>query len=132
MSKLGSGSGLAHQNLKSGVEKHKGGQAFFCCPYFRRRTGVILHQPLNPTKKRKNSKKGQKMNGIPVSPVRFLQNAPTWRLFIFSFYPLFCLIFHPNLSPLPPPTVHSLPHPTQTIQHTNQHFNPQYQTQLLT
>jgi len=106
--KIGSKCESAHQIYESGPEKHMGGQPSFCCPYFRRRIGVILHQPLNPTKKRKNSKKGQKMNGIPVSPVRFLQNAPTWRLFIFSFYPHFCLIFHTNLPPLLPPIVHPL------------------------
>jgi len=82
--------------------------------------GVILHQPLNPTKKRKNTKKGQKMNGVPVYPGHFLQNAPTWRLFFGSFWPLFwpnfapfyriptpnsyCPKFNPRLNKSPTPT----------------------------
>jgi len=48
-------------------------------PIFVQDFGVILHQPLNLTKNRKNSKKGQKMNGVPVCLRRILQNAPTWR-----------------------------------------------------
>jgi len=41
--------------------------------------GVILHQPLNLSIFRKNTKNGRKMNGIPVSPCQKSENAPTWR-----------------------------------------------------
>jgi len=43
------------------------------------RTGVVLHQPLSLTFFRKKRKKAQNMNGIPVSPGRKMENAPTWR-----------------------------------------------------
>jgi len=47
--------------------------------YFGRRPGVVLHQPLNCADFRKNDENGQNMNGIPVSPERKMENAPTWR-----------------------------------------------------
>jgi len=42
--------------------------------------GVVLHQPLNRAIFRFFGKKGQKMNGIPVSRSRKTQNAPTWQV----------------------------------------------------
>jgi len=47
--------------------------------YFGSPTGVVLHQPLNRTIFWKNDENRQNMNGIPVSPSRKTENAPTWR-----------------------------------------------------
>jgi len=43
------------------------------------RLGVILHQPLSLTKKRKKRVFGQIMNGPPVCLGQKTENAPTWR-----------------------------------------------------
>jgi len=83
---------------------HKFGQDF----------GVILHQPLNLTKKRKKRVFGQIMNGPPVSPSRNLQNAPTWRVRKHNFRPLFWGIFLPISAPYPQPSIISIPHQTIT------------------
>jgi len=58
-------------------------------PVFAADDGVILHQPLSLHIFRKNGKKGLKMNGPPVCPPHFLQNAPTWRPQNTNFRPLF-------------------------------------------
>jgi len=44
------------------------------------RTGVVLHQPLIRRIFVIFGKKGQKMNGVSVSPGQNLQNAPTWQV----------------------------------------------------
>jgi len=63
-------------------------------------TGVVLHQPLNRHIFRKNSDFLENMNGIPVSPSRFLQNAPTWRSPNPFFGTPFWGIFWSNFRPL--------------------------------
>jgi len=67
------------------------------------RPAPVLHQPLNLQKKRKNGKKGQNMNGVPVCPGQKTENAPTWRspspLFggcFLAFFDLFFLFFYPQ------------------------------------
>jgi len=42
--------------------------------------GVVLHQPLNLRIFLIFGKKGQKMNGVSVSPGQKSQNAPTWQV----------------------------------------------------
>jgi len=71
--------------------------------------GVILHQPLNLTKKRKKRIFGQIMNGPPVCLPQKSENAPTWRVRKHNFRPLFWGIFLPICCPSP--------HPTQTPMH---------------
>jgi len=59
--------------------------------------GVILHQPLNLSIFRKNTKNSQNMNGIPVCLGPKTENAPTWRsprpLFWGSFLAYFTALF---------------------------------------
>jgi len=65
-----------------------------------RQIGVILHQPLNLSIFRKNTKNSQNMNGIPVCLGQKTENAPTWRspspLFWGLFLAYFAANFHPN------------------------------------
>jgi len=71
---------------------------------FWRQTRVVLHQPLSLTFFRKNAKKRQKLNGIPVCLSQKMENAPTWRppnplfrgAFLAIFWPFLLHIF--NLS----------------------------------
>jgi len=68
---------------------------------FWRQTRVVLHQPLSLTFFRKNAKKRQNMNGIPVSRTPKTENAPTWRSprplfggrFLAIFWPFLLLLF---------------------------------------
>jgi len=73
-------------------------------------TGVVLHQPLNCSVFWKKAKKRQNMNGIPVSPERKTENAPTWRspnpLFGTPFWGYFPSFFSSCLY---------LPHPSHII-----------------
>jgi len=71
-------------------------------------TGVILHQPLSLQIFRKNTKNGQKMNGIPVSPGEKTENAPTWRPRCHEIR----TYFWPNFMSFSPPIPHPNPHIT--------------------